>query len=53
MSRRSLTFRLVSWYSGLLFGLGTLFVVFTYFSFDRYVEQTTRSTLSSRACTRA
>jgi signal transduction histidine kinase len=49
MSRRSLTFRLVSWYSGLLFGVGALFVVFTYFSFDQYVEQTTRSTLSSRA----
>jgi signal transduction histidine kinase len=49
MSRRSLTFRLVSWYSGLLFGLGALFVVFTYFNFHNYVEQTTRSTLSGRA----
>ncbi len=49
MSRRSLTFRLVSWYSGLLFGLGALFVAFTYFNFHSYVEQTTRSTLSGRA----
>ena len=49
MSRRSLTFRLVSWYSGLLFGVGALVVVFTYFNFHDYVEQTTRSTLSGRA----
>jgi two-component system OmpR family sensor kinase len=49
MSRRSLTFRLVSWYCGLLFALGIAFAAFTYFSFDRYVEQATRSTLSGRA----
>ena len=49
MSRRSLTFRLVSWYCGLLFALGVAFAAFTYFSFDRYVEQATRATLSSRA----
>jgi two-component system OmpR family sensor kinase len=49
MSRRSLTFRLVSWYCGLLFALGIAFAAFTYFSFDRYVEQATRATLSSRA----
>lgn len=49
MNRRSLTFRLISWYSGLLFGLGALFIAFTYVSFHQYVEQTTRSTLSSRA----
>jgi signal transduction histidine kinase len=49
MSRRSLTFRLVAWYCGLLFGLGAIFTIFTYVSFDRYVEQATRATLSGRA----
>lgn len=49
MNRRSLTFRLVAWYCGLLFGLGTIFTIITYVSFDRYVEQATRSTLAGRA----
>src|SRR3984957_1142544 len=49
MSRRSLTFRLVSWYCGLLFALGTAFAAFSYFSFDRYIIQTVQSTLESRA----
>jgi signal transduction histidine kinase len=49
MNRRSLTFRLVSWYCGLLFALGTAFAAFSYFSFDRYITQTVQSTLESRA----
>jgi len=49
MSRRSLTFRLVSWYCGLLFAVGTAFAAFSYFSFDRYVTQTIRSTVRGRA----
>ena len=49
MSRRSLTFRLVSWYCGLLFAVGTAFAAFSYFSFDRYITQTIRSTLAGRA----
>ena len=48
MSRRSLTFRLVSWYCGLLLAVGVAFAAFTYASFDRYVGQTTRSILASR-----
>jgi signal transduction histidine kinase len=49
MSRRSLTFRLVSWYCGLLFAVGTAFAAFSYFSFDRYIAETVKSTLSARA----
>ena len=49
MSRRSLTFRLVSWYCGLLFVLGAAFTAFSYVSFDRYIDQTVRSSLASRA----
>ncbi len=49
MSRRSLTFRLVSWYCGLLFAVGAAFAAFSYFSFDRYITQTIRSTLAGRA----
>jgi signal transduction histidine kinase len=49
MSRRSLTFRLVSWYCGLLFAVGTAFAAFSYFSFDRYIAETVRSTLAGRA----
>ncbi len=48
MSRRSLTFRLVSWYCGLLFAVGIAFAAFCYASFDRFVEQATRSTLAGR-----
>jgi signal transduction histidine kinase len=49
LNRRSLTFRLVFWYSGLLLALGGGFAIFTISSFDRYVEAETRSTLSGRA----
>jgi signal transduction histidine kinase len=49
MSRRSLTFRLVSWYCGLLFAVGAAFAAFSYFSFDRYIAETVRSTLAGRA----
>jgi heavy metal sensor kinase len=48
MSRRSLTFRLVSWYCGLLLALGAAFGAFAYISFDSYVAQTVRSTLDAR-----
>jgi heavy metal sensor kinase len=49
MSRRSLTFRLVSWYCGLLLAVGIAFAVFAYASFDRYIAQTIRSSLEGRA----
>jgi signal transduction histidine kinase len=49
MSRRSLTFRLVSWYCGLLLAVGAAFAAFSYFSFDLYVTQTIRSTVTGRA----
>src|ERR1700742_4238238 len=49
MSSRSLTFRRVSWYCGLLFAVGAAFAAFSYFSFDRYITQTIRSTLAGRA----
>ncbi len=49
MNRRSLTFRLVFWYCGLLLLLGVAFAVFAYISFDRYVAQTTEATLAGRA----
>ena len=49
MTRRSLTFRLVSWYCGLLLAAGGAFAVFTYVNFDRYNTEDTRSTLSARA----
>jgi signal transduction histidine kinase len=49
MSRRSLTFRLVSWYCGLLFAVGTAFAAFSYLSFDRYIAETVQSTLAGRA----
>ena len=49
MNRHSLTFRLVSWYCGLLLILGAAFAVYTYTSFDRYIRQTTRASLTARA----
>ena len=49
MNRRSLTFRLVSWYCGLLFAVGAAFAVFSYVSFDRYIAQTMQSLLVARA----
>lgn len=49
MNRRSLTFRLVSWYCGLLFLLGTAFAGYTYTNFDHYIQETTRATLAGRA----
>jgi signal transduction histidine kinase len=49
MSRRSLTFRLVSWYCGLLLVVGIAFAAFTYASFDHYLNQSTRSSLTARA----
>jgi len=49
MSRRSLTFRLVSWYCGLLLAVGAAFAAFSYFSFDTYITQTIRSTVAGRA----
>ena len=49
MNRRSLTFRLVSWYCGLLLLLGAAFAIYTYTSFNRYIRQTTRASLTVRA----
>jgi signal transduction histidine kinase len=49
VSRRSLTFRLVSWYGGLLLALGAAFAVFSYFSFDRYIGETVQGLLAARA----
>jgi signal transduction histidine kinase len=49
VNRRSLTFRLVFWYCGLLLGLGAAFALFTLLSFNRYVSQSTEATLSARA----
>jgi heavy metal sensor kinase len=49
MSRRSLTFRLVSWYCGLLLVVGIAFAAFTYARFDHYLSQSTRSSLEARA----
>jgi len=49
VNRQSLTFRLVSWYCGLLFLLGVAFAGYTYFSFDRYIKEMTREELTSRA----
>jgi signal transduction histidine kinase len=49
MSRRSLTFRLVSWYCGLLFAVGAAFAALSYVSFDRYIAQTFQSILAGRA----
>jgi heavy metal sensor kinase len=49
MSRRSLTFRLVSWYCGLLLSVGVAFAAFTYANLDYYLSQSTRSSLEGRA----
>jgi len=49
VNRRSLTFRLVSWYCGLLLLLGGGFAAFTFVSFDRYLEAANRAALSARA----
>ena len=49
MRRRSLTFRLVAWYCGLLFAVGTALAAFSYFSLERYIAETVRSTLAGRA----
>jgi heavy metal sensor kinase len=49
MSRRSLTFRLVSWYCGLLLTVGIAFAAFTYESLDHYLNQSTRASLKGRA----
>jgi signal transduction histidine kinase len=48
VSRRSLTFRLVSWYCGLLFVLGVAFALFTFASFHELVDQSNRATLKAR-----
>jgi signal transduction histidine kinase len=48
MNRRSITFRLVSWYCGLLLLLGIASGAYTYTSFDRYIRESTRVTLASR-----
>jgi signal transduction histidine kinase len=49
VNRRSITFRLVSWYCGLLLLLGVASAVYTYTNFGRYIAESTRNTLASRA----
>ncbi len=47
--RRSLTFRLVAWYCGLLLFVGGSFAGYTYVGFTHYLHDSMRGTLSSRA----
>ncbi len=49
MNRRSLAFRLIFWYCGLLLLLGAAFALYTLTSFERYIHETTRAALASRA----
>ena len=48
MNRRSLAFRLIFWYCGLLLLLGAAFAAYTVTSFERYIRETTRAALASR-----
>jgi len=45
---RSLTFRLVTWYCGLLLVIGGSFALYTYFGFTFYLKTTMRATLQTR-----
>jgi signal transduction histidine kinase len=45
---RSLTFRLVVWYGGLLLIIGGFFAVYTEIGFSYYLQRTMRSTLETR-----
>jgi signal transduction histidine kinase len=49
VSHRSLTFRLVAWYCGLLLVIGGSFAIYTYAGFTYYLRNTVRSTLATRA----
>ena len=49
MNRRSLTFRLVFWYCGLLLVLGAAFAAYTYAGFSNYLRASMATTLASRA----
>jgi signal transduction histidine kinase len=49
MNRRSLTFRLVAWYCGLLLAAGVSFACYTYVGFSHYLHESMRGTLASRA----
>jgi signal transduction histidine kinase len=49
MNSRSLTFRLVAWYCGLLLLVGGSFAVFTYGGFTVYLRDIMRDTLAARA----
>jgi signal transduction histidine kinase len=49
VNRRSISFRLVSWYCLLLLLLYGASAVYTYFYFGRYVTESTRATLAARA----
>ncbi len=49
MNWRSISFRLVALYCGLLLVLGLSFSLFTVFSFERYTEVSSRSLISARA----
>lgn len=46
--RQSLTFRLVAWYCALLLVLGVGFGAYTTLGFTRYIDETSRQTLSGR-----
>jgi signal transduction histidine kinase len=49
MDPRSLTFRLVAWYCGLLLVVGGVFGVYTYEGFTSHLRAVMRDTLSARA----
>jgi signal transduction histidine kinase len=49
MNPRSLTFRLVAWYCGLLLLVGGSFAAYTYVGFTGYLRDVMRDTLAARA----
>jgi signal transduction histidine kinase len=49
MNRRSIGFRLVSWYCALLLLLYGASALYTYTYFDHYIAETTQATLAARA----
>ena len=49
MNPRSLTFRLVAWYCGLLLLAGGSFAAYTYGGFTSYLQDVMRDTLAARA----
>jgi signal transduction histidine kinase len=49
VNSRSLTFRLIAWYCGLLFLAGSSFVIYSYISFADHLRSTKRAALATRA----